>query len=291
MPPTVCHLGLATLSFAAALVAPTRLAAQGDFRGDVLAGVPGRAVHKRDFRSGQFSLSASSGGAGAAISANGRTGRMGILATTEARDEAAQGTLTWTTELVVTRTSALGALQPFQIYLDGTFGRTPYNVYAGRAGATASLVAYVSGDYNPYNGGVRFAPERVPSDGSDGGPAKDERGSTTVWVPIAAGLPGSTARIALTYQYQVHADYGWDADFSHTARLFVPTVAGLTWRSDDGTLSEQARPTWAANDRVTGEVGVPPVTTTPEPATFALVGVGALGLAGAARRRAPEGRA
>jgi ketosteroid isomerase-like protein len=113
----------ATLGAAAALT-PAAVAAQGFFRGEVLAGVPGQSTHKRDATSGHFSLAASSAGAGAAISANGRTGRLGVPATTEARNEVAQGTRTWTTELVVTRATGLGTLPPIPLYLNGSFGRT-----------------------------------------------------------------------------------------------------------------------------------------------------------------------
>lgn len=267
------------------LLAPAPGRAQGAFTGEVYAGVPGQAAHERALQYGQFSLHTTSAGAGAAISANGRTGRLGILATTEAKNESAQGTLHWKTALTVTRTTTLGVLQPFQVYLDGSFGRTPYNIYAGSARARAGVTARMAGDWNWYSTGLEFLPERVPSDDPNDPGAEDRRGSETVWVPIPAGLPGSTVRIDLNFTYQVNANYGWDADFSHTARLFVPTVQGLTWSSDDGTLAEQARPAWAAHDRVSGEVSGGPTTTAPEPATLALVAGGAVALGGVARRR------
>jgi hypothetical protein len=213
----------------------------------------------------------------ASFAGDARSGRMGVHARTTA------GTAPWSVEAGASLTFRQTVtferenfdqesgpdFQPVELYLDGIMaGPRNWDFWNRKAGAT--LTMNVLDEWGSRVGGRTLTIEES---------SKYEYMAATKTLTYDLLLPGRSNTFVFVWALQAYAYDGWEADFSHTARIFMPTVAGITRDAGgDPFLADQARPDWAS-------AGTPPVTTTPEPASLALVGSGIAMLAVARRRR------
>jgi hypothetical protein len=226
-----------------------------------------------------LSAIASVNGASAVINGNMLTGRMGAAATAALRGTSASAELRTRTSLTFER-AELGYLQPIEFYFDGSFHSAWDWMGDASARSFMEVTEYGSSTVLGRAGGYsdNIMAELVPS---------STRSSETLWIEVPrSSMPGSTFTITFVWALAVAATDGHAADFSHTAAIYVPKLAGQRWVGHEGFLSQQQRPVWATNS-VPGELENwdAPVTTTPEPATLALVAGGLCGIALTARRR------
>jgi hypothetical protein len=84
------------------------------------------------------------------------------------------------------------------------------------------------------------------------------------------------SRFLIELGVETNVQGAYEAEFGNTVNLFIPSVEGVTWEAPPGVGSRQFVPAWARADA--------PTTTTPEPASLALVAGGALALVVVRRR-------
>jgi len=216
-------------------------------------------------------------GASAAASVDVMGGAAHLYAATSGATQSATASAAFGYDVTLTNRGGPATVAPMQLFLDGIFRQTipgstdgqPYANVIGRAWDRSSGQLVSSVDLWLFG------------DATAATPATQHAWDALV-LPRPATVGGATT-FRIDWSYTVAADAGWEADFQNTARIFFPTVDGITWSADAGLLGQQARPAWAKDQRVDYEIDA--TTTTPEPATLALFGGGLLALAAVARRR------
>jgi hypothetical protein len=211
----------------------------------------------------------------ASFAGDARSGRMGVHARTTA------GPANWSVEAGASVTfrqtvtfdrenfhpSQGPDYQPIELYLDGVMGGPRnWDFWNRKAGATLTMEVF--DDWGTLVGGRTISVQES---------SKYEYMASTKTSTYDLLLPGASNTFVFKWSLMAYAYDGWESDFSHTARIYMPAVAGVTRDAGgDPFLANQARPDWASP--------TPPTTTTPEPASLALVAGGALALAAVRRR-------
>ncbi len=210
------------------------------------------------------------GPAGAAVSGSARGGKLGAIALTDVNRSRARASVSLHTLVTFTRPVGLGTFQPIELYTHGSF----FDASDGRR--TGSGVTEYGAQLrvlDAWDDEVARAGDRMEYWSRNFLPMQNQR---TVWLDLpAATAPGQTISFELILTVWAYADNGFGADASHTGSLYIPTIAGQEWTALGGALDGQAHPDWAQ---------LPSSTTTPEPATVALLGTGGLALLALRRR-------